>query len=135
MKLNLTLKEEQTIAEDYQLFGTYLIWKYGFEPKQLMPKSSYHSHKKSLLEHGIDISTYRPNIEYEFFASPQEQHEAAEALEMRKMGTIYSNSGPFGKTKRRMTQAELDLRDIEDNDEEYEQYLAEHGETPIIKKD
>lgn len=115
MKKNLTIEEEHLISSDHALFGTYLIWKYGFEPKKLLPKSTYHSHKKSLLKHEVDISTYRPNIPYEFFASTKEQLEADQAIENRKSGIIMRKMGFFNTpTRDFMTKAELAQRDLED---------------------
>lgn len=38
------------------LVGTYVLWKDGHNPREILSKNTFYKHRKGLLEHGIDIN-------------------------------------------------------------------------------
>lgn len=55
MTQQATLVDEQLMKLPVKLYGTYQLWRQGACCKDMLPKTTFYSHRKQLLEHGIDI--------------------------------------------------------------------------------
>ncbi|BBB26243.1 phage/plasmid replication protein, II/X family [Amphritea japonica] len=54
------LNDEESLAIPRSARCTYLMWKQGMVPFDMLPKPTFYRHRKQLLEHGVDISNPPP---------------------------------------------------------------------------
>lgn len=60
MAEKVLLNDQQALELPRAARATYLMWKQGMVPFDVLPRPTFYRHRKKLLEHGIDISNPPP---------------------------------------------------------------------------